>query len=331
MSRGKKRILSIAVIAVIVAMVTVFMKYFNGNLVYLSSGMRSDTLAKLKEDRIYTFEAQILMSDARIQYEKMFGAGIWDEQIKGTTFEAYVKDQIRVKLLRVCCMNVLAKERGVVLGREEKDAVKNAAVSFYDGLEDDIRKQLDVTQESLENMFTEFAIAEKLYRDLTSLMDIEVSSDDARVIKIQYIVSDSREEIDKAYAQIQEGNSFFTVAKQYNAGGEYEYELRRGEMDQAFEEAAYELTTGTTSGIVEADGKFYIIRCTSDNDKAKTEANKTAILEQKQLEMFNKDFEEYEAKLFIEWNDKRWEELRLSQTEILPVSFEELFAGIVIK
>ena len=48
-------------------------------------------------------------------------------------------------------------------------------------------------------MFTEFAIAQKLYDDLTSSMDIEVSADEARVIDIQYIVSDSEEDINKAY------------------------------------------------------------------------------------------------------------------------------------
>ncbi len=76
----------------------------------------------------------------------------------------------------------------------------------------------------------------------------------------------------------------FAIAKKYNSDGEYEYELRRGEMNSQFEEAAYALATGEMSKIVEADGKYYIIRCTSDNDKAKTEVNKSAILADKKLE-----------------------------------------------
>ena len=58
-------------------------------------------------------------------------------------------------------------------------------------------------------MFTEFAIAQKLYDDLTSSMDIEVSADEARVIDIQYIVSDSEEDINKAYNLVNSGSSFF--------------------------------------------------------------------------------------------------------------------------
>ena len=55
-------------------------------------------------------------------------------------------------------------------------------------------------------------------------------------------------------------------------------------MDSAFEKAAFDLATGEMSKVVEAEGRYYIIRCTSDNDKAKTEVNKSAILEKRKLE-----------------------------------------------
>ena len=179
-------------------------------------------------------------------------------------------------------------------------------------------------------MFTEFAIAQKLYNDQTSLMDIEISADDSRVINIQYIVTDSKDEIEKAYAELKEGNSFFAIAKKYNSDGEYEYELRRGEMDSKFEEAAYALSTGEMSNIVEAEGKYYIIRCTSDNDKAKTEVNKSAILADKKLAAFNEKFEEYEAGKYVEWNDNEWEKLSVSSAVIYNVKFEDTFNTITI-
>lgn len=328
--RKKKRLLMLLTILIIVTIVFLFMKFFNGKLFYLSTGLNKQTLMKVDNEKTYTFEAEILMSDARSQYEKMFGTGIWKEQISGEPFEEYIKEQIRVKLIRVRCMNSLAKEKGIVLGREESDAVKNASRKFYSSLSDSQKESLSVTEEKLNQMFTEFAIAQKLYKDMTSLMDIEVSSDDARVINIQYIVTDTREQIEKAYGEITNGSSFFTVAKEYNPDGNYEYELKKGEMDSAFETAAYNLSTGEMSGIIEAAGKYYIIRCTSDNDKAKTEVNKTAMLEQKRLEKFNETFEEYEAEKYIEWNDSYWNKLSISQCEVLPLSFEDTFNSISI-
>lgn len=71
-------------------------------------------------------------------------------------------------------------------------------------------------------------------------------------------------------------------------------------MDSAFEKAAFDLATGEMSKVVEAEGRYYIIRCTSDNDKAKTEVNKSAILEKRKLEKFNEDFEN--MNLIFTWN-----------------------------
>ena len=331
MKRNKKRLITALIIIVAVAAVLVFMKFFNGNLLYISTGMGKSVVMKVDGQKTYTFEAEVLMSDAKKQYEDMFGSSIWTEDIDGQPFEEYIKEQIRVKLIRVRCMNSMAKERGVVLGREEKNETAKAAEQYFDGLTEEQKSQYDITEDKVNQMFTEFAIASKLYNDVTSLMDIEVSSDDARVINIQYIVTDSKEEIDKAYAELNEGNSFFAIAKKYNADGEYEYELRRGEMAKAFEDTAYSLSTGQTSGIVEADGRFYIIRCTSDNDKAKTEVNKSSILEKKKLEAFNDKFEQYESSKYVEINKDEWNKLKVSSAPSFNVRFEDLFNSITIK
>lgn len=330
MKRRNKRILTGIIIAAAIIAVVVFIRFFNGNIIYISTGMGKNVLAKVDGSKTYTMEAEVLMSDAKKQYEEMFGSSIWSQQIDGKTFEEYVKDQIKVKLIRVRCMNAMAKERGVVLGREEKEGVKNTSEEYYNALTDEQKKKYSITQEKVTLMFTEFALAQKLYNDITSLMDIEVSADDARVINIQYIVTDSEDSIKEAYKELNEGNSFFAIAKKYNSDGEYEYELRRGEMDEAFENAAYALATGEMSGIIEAEDKYYIIRCTSDNDKAKTEVNKTAILADKKLEAFNEMFTQYESKKYVEWNTREWKELKVSSAPSYSANFEDLFNTITI-
>lgn len=57
------------------------------------------------------------------------------------------------------------------------------------------------------------------------------------------------------------------MAREINGDGEYEYELKRGEMEASFEETAFNLKTGETSGIVHSGEKYYIIKCISDNEK----------------------------------------------------------------
>ena len=226
MKRNKKRLITALIIIVAVAAVLVFMKFFNGNLLYISTGMGKSVVMKVDGQKTYTFEAEVLMSDAKKQYEDMFGSSIWTEDIDGQPFEEYIKEQIRVKLIRVRCMNSMAKERGVVLGREEKNETAKAAEQYFDGLTEEQKSQYDITEDKVNQMFTEFAIASKLYNDVTSLMDIEVSSDDARVINIQYIVTDSKEEIDKAYAELNEGSAKVMLTNvTYNQADELVSEL----------------------------------------------------------------------------------------------------------
>ena len=124
MKRRKKTFIILAVILVVVLLVAGYIKFFNGRLIYFTTGMKSGELIKTAGQKTTnTCEADILMSDVKKEYEEMFGSNIWREKIGDADFESYIKDQIKSKLMRVKAMNVKAKERGVVLGREEKDSV----------------------------------------------------------------------------------------------------------------------------------------------------------------------------------------------------------------
>ena len=135
MKRRKKTFIILAVILVVVLLVAGYIKFFNGRLIYFTTGMKSGELIKTAGQKTTnTCEADILMSDVKKEYEEMFGSNIWREKIGDADFESYIKDQIKSKLMRVKAMNVKAKERGVVLGREEKDSVGKAVDAFYNEL-----------------------------------------------------------------------------------------------------------------------------------------------------------------------------------------------------
>lgn len=327
--RRKKKLYILLTFLVLGLVLFGLVKILHGRVFYFTTGLDKNELMVVGDKTTYTFEANILMSDAKKEYEEMFGKGIWDESVGDSTFDKYIMDQIRVKLIRVQMMNSMAKEKGVVLGREELNAVHNAADKYFDGISLSDAEKIGASKEKIREMFEKFAIAQKLYNDLISVMNIEVSSDEARVIDIQYIVSESKEVIDDAYKKVSTGSSFFAVAKECNKDGQYEYELKRGEMNADFEKTAYNLSTGEMSGVIEADGKYYIIRCTSDNDKTKTEVNKSAILSKKQLEQFNKDFEEYESKIYVEWNDKAWDTLNIKDVKVYSMRFDDLLNSCV--
>ncbi len=320
----EKQIIMLVAIALVILLVFLYIKFFNGSIVYISTGTGKDTLFEVEGKTVYMMEAKILMSDAKSEYEKMLGSGIWSESVGDVTFEQYAKEQVKAKLIRVQCMNLLAKEKGVVLSRSQSEAVTNAVDAYYSKLDEQQISDLGITKDKLTEMFTKFAVAQTLYDDMTSNMQFEISADEARVISIQYIYADSLDKINTAKTRIDSGETFYLVAKEYTGEG-YECELKRGQMMEAFEKAAFDLKTGETSEIVEIEGKYYIIKCTSDNENNKTEANKSALLEQRKLEKFNETFEEYEAGKYVSVKKKVWEQLSVSGSTQLSVNYEEIY------
>lgn len=160
MKRRKKTIVIIAVFLVVALLITGYIRFFNGKPVYFTMGMKDDELIKTTGQKVtYTCEAEILMSDVKKEYEEMFGSSIWKENVGDADFESYIKDQIKSKLMRVKAMNAKAKEKGVVLGRDEKDSVSKAVDAYYNGLSETQISNTGITKKKLSDMFTEFAIA----------------------------------------------------------------------------------------------------------------------------------------------------------------------------
>ena len=305
--------------------VLAYMKFFNGDFLYFTAGLDNNTIFKVADKTATNVETEVLISDAKNQYEDFFGEDVWNQNIDGISFEDYAKNQIKSKLIRIKCMNVLADERGVVLDRTEVANVDKATKEYMAALTDDEISSLGVNESNISHMFTEFAIAQRLFNDMTSEVAVEVSADQARVITIQYICADSSTNIENAKARIAAGDSFFYVARETNSDGQYEYELKRGEMDTAFEDAAFNLKTGETSNVIQCGEKFYLIKCISDNNKTKTESNKNSIISDKKLNAFNNIFESYEASLYVEFNDNIWSKYKLSESMKSSANFESVF------
>lgn len=324
MRRRRRRLVRIAAALLVLAVILVYKSTFNGKPVYFTTGFDKHTLFEVGSQAAYDYEAAVLFSDIRSQYEELFGGDVWNREINGMSFENYAMEQVKTKLMRVAYMNELAKDRGVVLNRDETSGVTKAAREYLDGIPQDQQNRLSITSKNIESMYTKFAIANRLYDDMTGNIQPEISADYARVIKIQYISSDSQEEITKAKARIDAGDNFFYVARETNENSEYEYELKRGEMEKDFEDAAYNLASGEISGIVSAKDRYYIIKCISDNEKTKTEANKNDIIESVKLNEFNKIFEPFEASIYLNFNDELWEVLEFRDLQS-DAGFENIF------
>lgn len=318
------KILSISLVVLFLVLI-IFLKTAVGNKsIYFSTGFSKDVMIKVDQTVTSRQEVMVHLTDLTAEYEELFGSSIWSESMNGLPFDQYVINLVKSKLTRIKCMNQVALSRGIVLSNQEEQNISKAAAEYYAGIDKNSIKKLSLTQQQIEEMLSSLLLSDKLFDDLTYEVDTEISEDEARVITIQYIQSDTVEQINVIRNRINQGESFASLVKEYNPY-EYEYELRRGEMEEGFEEAAFNLVTGEISDVVETDSGYYIIMCVNEYDKQKTASNKEKMINDNKLQVFNGIFEPYEAQLYAEYNDALWEKVSMDDRIISSVSFTDVY------
>lgn len=322
----KKIIKIIAAFLVIMLIgVLVFLKTAAGDKnIYISTGFNKNVMVKVDQTETTLTEVMILLSDMVYEYEQTFGESIWEETMDGMPFEQFITDQVRGKITRIKCMNQVALGRGIVLSNLEEQAIGKAANEYMEGVDKASLKKYDFTVEDVKELYRSILLADKLFDDLTYSVDTEISEDEARVITIQYIKTDSYEKAFSMKTRLDGGESFTSLVRESNPY-EYEYELRRGETEEVFEETAYNLVTGQVSDIVQAGGAYYIIMCVNEYDKIKTAANKQEMIEKNKLDKFNEIFEPYEAALYAEYNEELWSTISMEDYIRSSVGFQEAY------
>ena len=309
----------------IAAAVAIYTVFFNGKLLYFTFGMSKDDILKTDNISIPATAADIFLSDDKAAIVDVADESVLNADVNGETLQTNIKNSVKSRLTRIASLNHMASKKGVVLGHVKRENVRKAASDYYQSLTDEEKKYLGTDTKELEKIFTLYALADEMKEVLMRDSAIEVSTDEARVISIQYICADSETDIKEAKKKLENGTPFYDVASEYNGNTEFSAELVRGETHESFEEAAYALKSGQTSDIVAAGDKYYIIKCSSDNEQSKTDANREALFEKEQSEFFNKVLIPYENDLYFEFDENKWNEKDLKNIPDMGVRFDDVY------
>ena len=312
--------------------------------VVLTGGFARNEVFKIESMSGTLPEIMVYLVNMQEQYESVYGKEIWQRDLNGTTMSESVKDTVLANLAQVKAMNLLAQKHNVTLDEMEKQFAKEAAEEYYESLNETEIAVMQVNEEILTQMYEEYALANKVYEYIIKDINPEISDDEARTITVDYIliktyttdgtgakIEYSEEDKDEARSLAEdilrqakeEGSDFKELVLKYSEGDKGTYSFGKGETEEAFEQAAFNLATGEISNLVETPSGFYIIKCLSTFDKDQTSANKVKIVEEKREEVFGEEYDAFAQGLTRDINEKLWKSISLVDDE--NVSTQQFF------
>ncbi|MDD3367454.1 MAG: peptidylprolyl isomerase [Lachnospiraceae bacterium] len=304
--------------------------------VVLTTGFSKNEVFRIEDITCTLPEIMVYLVNTRNQYENVYGTEIWNADLEGITLEQNVKDTVLAKMSQIKTMNLLAREHSIVLDETEEAQVKEAAQEYYGALTEAEIDYMGIDLETVEELYREYALAEKVYAYIIKDINPEISDDEARIITVEHILiktytldgngervaytdaekQTAYQKAKEAFNRTRDGETpFESLMTEYSEAEEGTYSFGKGEMDEVFETAAFNLAKDEISDIVETDSGYEIIKCLSTFDRNQTDANKVKIVEERRQETFSEEYDAFVKTLTRELNEKLWDGVEISLEE----------------
>lgn len=298
-------------------------------------------------------EFMVYLTNTQNQYENVYGSEVWNISLDGVTLEENVKDMVLAKIAQIKTMYLLAQSKDVELTDTEQSQVQQAAQEYFQSLNDTEVELLGVNLDTIVQLYKEYAMADKVYQYIIQDINPEISDDEARTITVQHILlrtyvndgtgtrvtytDDLKESVYERACAIREQAvsgeyNFLDLASRYSEDTTVTYSFGKGEMDEAFEAAAFALETDEISQVVESESGYHIIKCINTFDREQTDANKLEIVEERRKEVFGQEYDAFVEKLNRGLNEKLWQQVGFLHDEnVTTLNFfdvyEKYFSG----
>ena len=246
----------------------------------------------LKEAKVYLVNYQNI-------YGTAYGLDLWQHDFGDSSLENYVKNITMRELAQVVCLDQLAKEKEMELSEEEKEKTAQAAEEYFASLTEEETAYMGVSESDIKEYYEHYALAQK------------VSDDEARMMEIMRIFVSEEGRANEIASRLAQGEDFATLANNYNELSSIQVNVSRDELPDAVEQIAFQMENDEVSGKITVDGGFYFIKCLNKYNQELTEANKANIVDKREKEAFDDEYNGFVSSLSSNINEELWENLEL--------------------
>ena len=319
--------------------------------VVVTGGFAEGEVFKINNLSCTKDEMNIYLANMANSYEATFEEEIWNTSAGDTTIEEAFKETVLAKVTRIKVLNLMAKEEKVSLSADEKKSLKKAAKAYMKTLSKTEKAELNANEDLIYKMYSEYALAEKVYNSIVDEVNFEISDDDARSITVEEIfiktyhedvhgrLTDyslsAKEEAKKRAEEIREsavtGSDFEELCAIWSEEDENTHSYRRGEMPESFEEVAFNLEEGEISKVITTDDGYYIVKCLSTYERKDTNENKEAIINEAKRKAFEEKYNEFLPNVIANFNEKEWANVTIMHSDdITTDQFFDIYTDIMI-
>ncbi len=298
--------------------------------IVLTTGLNKDEVFRIESISCTRPEMMVYITNIQNQYENVYGERIWETEADGTTLEERVKENALAKMAQVKTMNLMAESLGVTLTPEELKSVDTATDIYYGSLSNAEIEGMGIDRDTIYNLYREYLIAQRVYGEIISDVNPEVSDDEARNITIEYIyiytfttdgtgrrIDMSEDENKAAYARANEaharaieGEEFDSLVAEYSDSSDMVVSLGKDDISNAYiRNALFDLSNDEISDVLSTDDGYLIARCLSTYNLEETDLNKIKIVERERESVFSETYDAYVANLTRKLNDQLWSEI----------------------
>lgn len=283
--------------------------------IYFASKSRWHTVFKIGDMSCSRDEYRMYLANYKNIYGKVYDTDLWNGEYDTDTIEASIKSAALEHLTKVYSLNLFAQNNEITLTEQEMEKVEDAAKEYYDSLNRAEKKYTGASKKEVKEMYTRYALAEKVYKQLMGQVDETVSEDEARVMQALVLYVSDEDTANEIQTSINNGATFERLASTYNELDTTKVTFGRGTYETSVEDVVFHLDNDEVSDKIPTSDGYYFFKCINKYDEELSEANKANIVKERREAAINAVVSELDKEYYADLNQKLIDKLHVSDDQ----------------
>lgn len=259
---------------------------------------KTTVAATYGEEEIYLAEPLFYTVQDQWYMEAVYGSqfptlgDLWktsDDMVRG------IKEEAMARILQTRILRDHAQALGVELTDEDKEKVSVAVDNYFEGTDPHLIELSGVDRDFVTGIYTNNAIATKVYAEMVKDVDTNVPVLASRMSKISYIAIPKDQTEDTANSILERasaGEELEALAEEFSSKVETK---NYGTEDASnIGVAAVTMKTGEYK-LAQDESSYYILYCVTEQDEEATKNNEKSIIDERKSELFKTAYENLKA------------------------------------